>query len=210
MVSWCLIPSLMGLHHKFKYCRLSDRTLCLEQGAGYQPTLTLALLSQRDRIAAFSGGRETACRIVVFNTTCSLSANVIMNDLSRLYASGVVHGSVLVATITADQLRDATLVYALRDELISLLNATGAQSLVLDLEKVRYIGSIGFLAFLGVRRHLGGARIVLCNMSEPTRQMFSVCRLIPTDTTNEAPFEVDSTVPSALTRLGAVTGHEGK
>lgn len=126
-----------------------------------------------------------------------------MNDSSLHYVSGVAHGEILVATIMVDQLRDAILVYALRDELVSLLNSTDAQSLVLDLEKVRYIGSIGFLAFLGVRRHLGNSRIVLCNMSETTRQMFLVCRLIPSDAANEAPFEVESTVPSALTRLAA-------
>src|SRR2546423_9261560 len=126
-----------------------------------------------------------------------------MPELSRRYSSGALHGEVLVVNITTDQIRDSTLAYALRDEIIPLVDATKARNVVLDLDKVHFIGSVGFLAFLGVRRHLGGGRIVLCNMSEPIRQMFAVCRLIPSDTASTAPFEVETDSASALTRLAA-------
>jgi len=126
-----------------------------------------------------------------------------MPDLSLRYASGAVHGEMLVVSITTDQIRDSTLAYALRDEIISLVEATKVRNVVLDLEKVHFIGSVGFLAFLGVRRHLGGGRIVLCNMSEPIRQMFAVCRLIPADTATTAPFEVEANLDAALLRLAS-------
>ncbi len=129
-----------------------------------------------------------------------------MSDRQFLYASGVVQGEVLVATITVERLRDAMEAYALRDELISLLDSSNARSVVIDMGKIHYTGTVLFLAFLGVRWHLGDARIVLCNLSEPVREMFAISRMIPSETPNPkpAPFEVAPTLPDALARLTAI------
>ena len=77
------------------------------------------------------------------------------------------------------------------------------KDVVLDLGKAKFIGSIGFLAFLGVRRELPNGRIVLCNLFQPVRDMFVVSRLIQTASNPGAPFEVAETKEAALERLKA-------
>jgi anti-anti-sigma factor len=112
-----------------------------------------------------------------------------------------VNGDVLVVTVVPPQIRDAAIAYGLRDEIISLLDALPTRDLVLDVANTQFIGSIGFLAFLGVRRRLEGGRIILCNLSAPVRDMFAVCKLIATDPAKDAPFETAETVEAALARL---------
>ena len=116
---------------------------------------------------------------------------------------GTVQGSVLAVSILLDQVREAKVAYDLRDDIIALMNKERPTGIVIDLAKVNFIGSVGFLAFLGVRRQLGGGRIVLCNLSTPLREMFSVCRLIATDPNTAAPFETANTTAEALAQLSA-------
>ena len=125
-----------------------------------------------------------------------------MADSAKL-CSGAVENGVLVITILVDQVRESQPAYQLRDEMTRLIDETKASNVVLDLARVQFIGSVGFLAFLGVRRHLQGGRIVLCNLSDSTRDIFAVCRLIPTETRPEGAFEVEADVAAAVKRLTA-------
>jgi len=102
-----------------------------------------------------------------------------------------------------DQVRDAKVAHDFRDDIIALINKEQPKGIVIDLAKVKFIGSVGLLAFLGVRRQLSGGRIVLCNLSDPIREMFSVCRLIATDTKTAPPFETANTTAEALAQLSA-------
>ncbi|MDZ4820450.1 MAG: STAS domain-containing protein [Planctomycetota bacterium] len=107
----------------------------------------------------------------------------------------------LVVVVEIEQLRDADLAFELRDLVLDELKKTGAANVVFDLQKVNFIGSVGFLSFLGVRRHLGSGRIILCNLTGPIRQVFALCRLIPTEAGRSAPFEVAGTPEEAIERL---------
>ncbi len=124
-----------------------------------------------------------------------------MTDQTLLHTTGTITGGVLVVTVVSPQIRDAAVAYAVRDEIIALLDSSQSQDLVIDLKNVDFIGSIGFLAFLGVRRHLDGRRIVICNLSQPVRETFTICKLIATDETIVAPFESATTLEAALARL---------
>ena len=124
-----------------------------------------------------------------------------MTKPALLHATGTITNGVLVVTVVSPQIRDAGVAYGLRDEIIGLLESSQSQDLVIDLRNVEFIGSIGFLAFLGVRRHLDGRRIVLCNLSQAVRETFTICKLIPTDETMVAPFETATTLEAALARL---------
>jgi anti-anti-sigma factor len=118
-------------------------------------------------------------------------------------AAGALQNGNLVVTIHEPHLREAATAYRIRDEINAMIDAQKPQNIVLDLTDVKFIGSVGFLAFLGVRRHLGAGRIVLANLSDSTRDIFSICRLIPTTTNQSAPFEVAATVEEALSRLAS-------
>src|SRR5262245_47146492 len=112
-----------------------------------------------------------------------------------------VKGGVLIVTLLVEQIREAKIAYELRDTFISLIQEARPKDVVVDLQKAKFIGSVGFLAFLGVRRELPNGRIVLCNLFQPVRDMFAVSRLIQTAGNQGAPFEVAATKEAALARL---------
>ncbi len=114
-----------------------------------------------------------------------------------------MHGGILVVTVLPRQVREAAIAYALRDEIIALVDAAQVRDLVLDVRNLQFIGSIGFLAFLGVRRHLGSGRIIICNLSPPVRELFTICQLISTDQEKSAPFEAAATLEAALASFAA-------
>ena len=110
---------------------------------------------------------------------------------------------VLVTTIMREEIRESSDAYLCRDEMIATIDSSKAEHLVINLQQVQFLGSVGMVALLGVRRHLGGGRIILCNMSETVRQMLLVCRLIPRGEADTAPFETAPTVAAAVESLAS-------
>lgn len=121
-----------------------------------------------------------------------------MNAVPYQYVRAEQIEGVLVVTIIVDQIRDATRGYAIRDEILAAIESHQARNLVLDLGQLSFIGSIGFMAFLSVRRQLSAGRIILCKMSGPVRDLFAICHLIATDPAKKSPFEVAETVAAAV------------
>lgn len=114
------------------------------------------------------------------------------------------HGSVLVVTLLLHEIRDSKTAYDFRDAVLAQLERQPAVHVVFDCAAVKFIGSVGFLAFLGVRRKQPTGRIVLCNLSPQIREMFEVCRLLARDELDTAaPFEGVDTLEAALATLGA-------
>lgn len=114
---------------------------------------------------------------------------------------GAVRGNVLVVDVLLDQIRDPETSYALRDEIHSLMKAGEIDHVVIDLERVTFLGSVGLLAFLAVRRQLEGGSVVLCNVAQGIQAMLQVCMLISKDPGKTAPFQVEESIESALARL---------
>jgi anti-anti-sigma factor len=108
------------------------------------------------------------------------------------------NGTTMVATILSAQMRDESQVRAIKDQLLEGVNQQTPLKVVLDLTNVEFIGSIGFLAFLALRRIPKVERIVLCGLSDNVRGLFALCRLIPNSHSDSAPFEVAPTVEQAL------------
>ncbi len=124
-----------------------------------------------------------------------------MTETELTYLSGSVHDNVLVATILVEKIGDPDTSYALRDEILLLLNGSKTSHIVLDLQRVTFICSVGFLAFLSLRRQLDGGQIVICNSVESVRDMFEVFRLASQDPSVTAPFQVEDTLEAALARF---------
>jgi len=116
-------------------------------------------------------------------------------------ATSTIENNDIVVSILAESVREATIAYQLRDDIIALIKQSNPTNIAIDLAKVKLIGSVGFLAFLGVRRHLGGGRIILYGLSDPIRDMFAACRLIPAGTNATAPFELALSREESLARL---------
>ena len=112
------------------------------------------------------------------------------------------HDGVLTVLVLLGEIRDSHTAYAFRDEVIAEMKQATTRDVIFDLSRVRFIGSVGFLAFLGVRRQLSGGRIVLCHMSDSIREVFQVCRLIAnSDKGAKAPFEEAETLHDARQML---------
>lgn len=113
-----------------------------------------------------------------------------------------VDGSVAVVTLLDEQLRNPEVVNQVKDAMIEAIRGTGCRNVVIDLGRVTFIGSVGFLAFLAVRRIADIENVVLCNLTPNIRQMFGVSRLIPTDLSPSAPFQVADSLTLAIEKCG--------
>lgn len=100
--------------------------------------------------------------------------------------------------ILEESLKDSATSYGVRDEIVAALKGQEPTALLLDLAQVKFIGSIGFLAFVGLRREFPEVRLVLCGMSQPIHDAFEVCRLIADTPNMVAPFEVAADVAAGV------------
>jgi anti-anti-sigma factor len=128
----------------------------------------------------------------------SFNSGSTMSSPSNPCVEHSVDGSNVVVTILETHMRDQEKVNQIREALLSAVAGSKAQNAIIDLVRVQFIGSIGFLAFLALRRAPGIEQVILCNLSDNLRELFSICRLIPTPGQNSAPFLVAPNVPDAL------------
>jgi anti-anti-sigma regulatory factor len=106
--------------------------------------------------------------------------------------------NVLVLTICASHIRDADIGYALRDQMIAIVDQEQLANVVIDFGRVEFMGSIGFLALMSLRRHLADGQIVVSGLNEFLRGMFMKCRLISLDSASTAVFQAADTVKNSL------------
>ena len=108
-----------------------------------------------------------------------------------------IENSVVTVTLLAEKLREPQVVEMVKKEMLAAVQSGNAQSVIIDFRNVTFVGSMAFLAFLAVRRQIGGGRIVLCEMSPEITEIFTVCRLIPANGNHNAPFEVAGSISEA-------------
>lgn len=114
-----------------------------------------------------------------------------------------VQNQAIVAQVQMAQIRDVGDAQSIADQVIAQADATAGVGIVFDLRHVTFIGSVGLLAFLRVRRERSQARIVLSQLSPTIKQFFTVCRLIPSQQNPMAPFELADTVEEAVAKLAS-------
>lgn len=122
-----------------------------------------------------------------------------MND--RRFVSSRRAGDVLVLKIEAAEIRDPEMAYAVRDELIDRVATDGARRLIVDLAAVAFMGSVGLLALLSVRRLAGVERIVLCNLSATVKSIVFTSRLADEQGSRDKPFEYAASLSGAEAAL---------
>ncbi|WP_372896748.1 STAS domain-containing protein [Stieleria sp.] len=107
------------------------------------------------------------------------------------------NGTTLVLEIQTDQIRDSDTASAISREMIALAKENQANRLVIDMHSVRFMGSVGFLALMGLRRHLDEPSIILCGLSEHLKDILEACKLISRDPDESAMFTMADTVDEA-------------
>jgi anti-anti-sigma factor len=128
-----------------------------------------------------------------------------MNDKSVRLTTSFVKDNILVLSISTREVRDFQVARALGDELTEAAAQFYGNKVVLDLQHLEFIGSVGLLGLLRLRRQLSerNGRIVICSLRESVQDMFVACRLINPTAPQSATFESETTVEDALPRLMA-------
>ncbi|PAY19500.1 hypothetical protein CKO51_10660 [Rhodopirellula sp. SM50] len=120
-----------------------------------------------------------------------------MTENENPFVQASFDGTSLVLEIQTDQIRDTDTASAISREMIALAKENQANRLVIDMHSVRFMGSVGFLALMGLRRHLDAPDIILCGLSEHLKDILEACKLISRDPNEEAMFEMAETVENA-------------
>lgn len=115
-----------------------------------------------------------------------------------------VEDGVVIATLLVLQIRDPLVVESLRSAMLQAIESSGARSVIINFRDVKFMVSMVFLAFLAVRRQIGGGRVVFCELSPEIKEILAICRLIPAGNLTAAPFEVAETLQEARERCGLV------
>ena len=97
-------------------------------------------------------------------------------------------------------MRDLETVNQIKESMVNAVKEASPTRVMIDLQHVEFIGSVGFLAFLALRREPSIESVTLCGMVRNVRELFSLCRLIPDQTMQKAPFQVADSVESAMSK----------
>jgi anti-anti-sigma factor len=110
---------------------------------------------------------------------------------------------VLVLTITETHFQGDRQAEAARQAMLDALSHSGAKKVVIDLQTVKYLSSVGFRPLLTLRRRLQeiGGQMVLCNLSPEVTEVFRSTRMISTGRSSSSPFVAQSDLAAALASL---------
>jgi anti-anti-sigma factor len=121
-----------------------------------------------------------------------------MSSLPPSKVSSALHKSTLVLSILESKMRDLATVNEIKDAMVIAVREASPNRVIIDLQHVEFIGSVGFLAFLALRREPGVENITLCGIMPNVREVFLLCKLIPDQTMQKAPFQVADSVELAM------------
>jgi anti-sigma B factor antagonist len=113
----------------------------------------------------------------------------------------------VVLRINEAQVTGDTVADALRDELLSAYEQSGAIHAVIDMQRVVYLSSAGLRPLLTLNRQVRAreGRLLLCNLGPDVASVFTATRLISTHGAAPATFEHCPDVPTAVANLYQTT-----
>ena len=114
-----------------------------------------------------------------------------------------IKDGVLVLTLTDAQLHGDALAGELRQEVMTAVDQSGSNRIVIDFSPVQYVSSVAFRPLLGLRQRLQGSngRMILCGMSPLVAEVFHATRLLSTSGSAPAPFEAAPDAAAAVQTL---------
>ncbi len=104
----------------------------------------------------------------------------------------------LVLTIHEPKLRDLLVVQSLKEQMLNEVEKYQASKVLLNMQHVQMVGSVAFLAFLGLRRQPTVDRVILCHTRPEVLELFQLCKLIANANHKAGPFEAVATIADAL------------
>ena len=116
-----------------------------------------------------------------------------------------IEDDILILTVVARQIEGEATAIRLKDELTTIVEASGLVKVILDLKATRYLSSIAFWPLLTLRRFLSQSqgRLVLCGLTGAVEDVFTSTKMISSAGSTDAPFEVAVDRESAIAKLKA-------
>lgn len=126
-----------------------------------------------------------------------------MADATFSHISCRKEGGVLIILLADEKLQGDELGESLRHEFLEALQSHGLNKVVIDFRNVKYLSTAGFRPLLTLHRKLqeNQGRMIFCNLSPDTAEVFVVTRLISANRYTAAPFERADDLHSALARF---------
>ena len=123
-----------------------------------------------------------------------------MNNASPSLVAHELANEVLILTPQVEQMRETDVCYSLRDSMTDVANQIDHRRVVIDMQNVTFVSSVGILAFLNLRRAIPNPdeKIVFCNLSASLMGLFKICKLISENASDPSPFSYVDTLESAL------------
>ena len=112
---------------------------------------------------------------------------------------------VLVVRLSKSQMQDEKTAEALLLELDQALSYYKVSQVVVDMQSLRYLSSVAFRPLLHLRRriHQLHGKLLLCGLSHAVGDIFRTTRLVSSDGSSSAPFEISTDVASALAQINS-------
>ena len=116
---------------------------------------------------------------------------------------------VLVLTVLPQQIEGEQCAEVLKEELLAAVAKHGIHRVVLDLKNTRYVSSIAFWPLLRLRNYLNEreGRLILCGLTGAVAEVFTTTRMVRSNGSANAPFEMAPDRSIAIARL-FVIGHD--
>ncbi len=110
---------------------------------------------------------------------------------------------VLILEVQLSKITQYEAAQSMERALIEAAQASHATKVIVDLDKVEFMSSVGYMPFIGLRKsvHEAGGRLVLCNLNEMIKEMFDTTRLLINPSSPNAPFEYAESPDGALRLL---------
>ncbi len=108
---------------------------------------------------------------------------------------------VLILNVLQPELWGEELTNAIRDELVQAVDHYGLPRVVLNLEQVQFLTSMGISALLHFRRHVRelGGQIILCNVAPVVADVLITTHLVGGPSASAIiPFSIAADVPSSV------------
>lgn len=106
-------------------------------------------------------------------------------------------------TISQARLQGEEMAHELREALRQSVEKAGVNRVVIDFSHARYLSSAAFWPLLSLRKQLreSGGRMVICGLQGDVEDVFATTKMISTDGSADAPFEVAADTVAAIARL---------
>jgi anti-anti-sigma factor len=126
-----------------------------------------------------------------------------MSEPQLTYLTSALEDGVLMLTITHQQIEGEEVAHRLKEELLAIVDYTGASRVAIDMSQTRYLSSIAFWPLLALRRRLADVqgKLLLCGLTGAILDVFTTTKMVSATGPFDAPFEMAPDRAAALERL---------